>query len=951
MRNLKRALSLALAAVMVLSMMVVGAGAVNLDDFSDKDEIVNKEAVTVLSTLNVINGKDDGSYDPTGIVTRAEMSKIICVILNGGKDPALGASTTHTYTDTVNHWAESYIEYCTQLGIVAGKGNGTFDPNGTVTATEAAKMLLVALGYNAGFEGMVGANWAISTNVLANQNKLYGGLDIDVDAGLTRDNAAQMAYNALNCEMVKYDYALVTGPNGSLTSVPRVDKLDDTLLSDKFGGVRVEGVVVRNEQTSSNFDGKTVIEITNADELTKVGHNFGSSATFKVATDASLQGTSVFFYAVPSVASPNNSEKAMVLGSVMDSGKNTVVSTTSAFDKDAAIANSNTAAVMKDYMDGEDITVNNSTVAVVNGAVQGREDDEATNTYLARVLANYVGYETKFIDNDNDGITEYVVQTQYGFGKITKYSTKDDGSLTIDTYTDSKNYKAEKIMGFEDVALDDYVVYNTMGSKLYVAKAETVTGTLETFKAHDNRLKANLTVDGTTYTFDNVLYDNDGKLMKPTEYTKNNAMGNEVTLYLDKFGYVVATSEVKAFTDYAYVANVQGNNDATAMAGSVRAYVILPDGTEASYVVNEFNNSDSFEDTEITTGAVYGYYITSDDKINLTSTGITNTAIGTENKVVEYKSGDATLYVDDAAFATKVDSTTTFFYAILKDDNKTVKTVEVYAGKNAAPSFKVTVGDGTESKAAVSYVDYDEDGVAEAVIVTTKAVTSSNILYLYSYVKSTGENAIYNAVIDGELVEGITVDDKATGLAGAVYTYTITSKGVYQLTKVTDNIITDFVTLVDGKSVVVGGKEVKLTDSTSMAEIDGSDTAIISSVSKKDYVTVVYNANNEAVGLYIIERYATDNASILAVDGTTVTDEDGLATTETTSATVLSALTVSKSVVEGTMKIVAEKPANYEAAEAAEAVETLEAGNFYYIVLFAEDGASYSATKLAVTEE
>ena len=146
MRNLKRALSLALAAVMVLSMMVVGAGAVNLDDFSDKDEIVNKEAVTVLTTLNVINGKDDGSYDPTGIVTRAEMAKIICVILNGGSDPALGASTTHTYTDTVNHWAEPYIEYCTQLGIVAGKGNGTFDPNGTVTATEADKMLLVALG-------------------------------------------------------------------------------------------------------------------------------------------------------------------------------------------------------------------------------------------------------------------------------------------------------------------------------------------------------------------------------------------------------------------------------------------------------------------------------------------------------------------------------------------------------------------------------------------------------------------------------------------------------------------------------------------------------------------------------------------------------------------------------------------------------------------------------------
>ena len=427
MRNLKRALSLALASVMVLSMMVIGAGAASLDDFSDKDEIVNTEAVTVLTTLNVINGKDDGSYDPTGIVTRAEMAKIICVILNGGNDPALGASSTHTYTDTVNHWAEAYIEYCTQLGIVAGKGDGTFDPNGTVTATEAAKMLLVALGYNASYEGMVGANWAVSTNVLANQNKLYGGLSIDVDAGLTRDNAAQMAYNALNCEMVAYTYALVTGADGSLTSIPRVEKKDDTLLSEKFGGVRVEGVVVENEQTSSNFEGKTRIDITNGDELAKVGHNFVTTAsdgsvntrgTFEVSTDASLLGTSVFFYVVPSVASPKNSEKAVVLGSVMDSGKNTVVTTTKTFGSDG----------IEGFMKDEDIDVNDSTAVYVDGSLKTNGKDGIAETAK---ITNKTGWEVKFIDNDNDGITESVVQTQYGFGKTFTLTVSEDGHTDV----------------------------------------------------------------------------------------------------------------------------------------------------------------------------------------------------------------------------------------------------------------------------------------------------------------------------------------------------------------------------------------------------------------------------------------------------------------------------------------------------------------------------------------
>ncbi|MCQ4721039.1 S-layer homology domain-containing protein, partial [Flavonifractor plautii] len=40
------------------------------DDFSDKDEIVNKDAVSMLTILGVINGKEDGSFfDPAGNVT------------------------------------------------------------------------------------------------------------------------------------------------------------------------------------------------------------------------------------------------------------------------------------------------------------------------------------------------------------------------------------------------------------------------------------------------------------------------------------------------------------------------------------------------------------------------------------------------------------------------------------------------------------------------------------------------------------------------------------------------------------------------------------------------------------------------------------------------------------------------------------------------------------------
>ncbi|MGN8967534.1 S-layer homology domain-containing protein [Intestinimonas sp. HCP28S3_D6] len=948
MRNLKRALSLALAAIMVMSLMVVGAGAVNLDDFSDKDQIVNKEAVTVLTTLNVINGKDDGSYDPTGIVTRAEMAKIICVILNGGSDPALGTSTTHTYTDTVNHWAEAYIEYCTQLGIVAGKGNGTFDPNGTVTATEAAKMLLVALGYNAGFENMVGANWAVSTNVLANQNKLYAGLDIDVDAGLTRDNAAQMAYNALNCEMVAYTYALVTGSDGSLTSIPRVEKKDDTLLSDKFGGVRVEGVVVRNEQTAASFDGKTRIDITNEDELTKVGHNFGDVATFETVTDASLLGTSVFFYVVPSVASPTNSEKATVLGSVMDSGKNVVVTTTKTFGSDKVAG----------YMKDNDITVNSDTVLYVNGAV--------SSTAIS-ALVNQTGNEVKFIDSDNDGITESVVKTNYGFGKVIRYNDKEDGGLTIDTYTDSKDLKIDKIVGFADVALNDYVVYNTMGGKLYVVKAETVEGTLETFKKNSDRLKANLTVDGTTYTFsESGNYDGrDGELKTPDTYLDSNYMGKAVTLYLDKFGYVAAASDVKGFTDYAYVANATTINDATGLASDVRVYVTLPDGTSASYLVKNYKDGTwegkptgvTGETTPgahpITKGNVYGYYLTSDGKIELTN--VTNNAVvnGSSNDI-EFNKGSSTIKTTSAMKSKMTDNNTVFFYVMMEVDaagkpTSTIKSIESYVGKDNAPSIKVTSG--TSNTSVYTVPSRKDESIAGAVVFQVGEVASANVLYLYQYVKSTDENTIYNAVIDGKLVENITVDSKDDTLAGAPYVYTMTSKGYYSLTNVTStSTVSGHVALSEGKSVVVGGQEVKITADTTLAEIDGSDTNIISNVTEKDWVTVVYNPNNdEALGIYLEEPYSNDNANILKVDGTTVKkstgDYDYEVAAGTTATTVKSNIKTSYGT---SVYVVNTRPATDKAALAVKADDVLYTNGNAYIVVKAPDGVSYRIYVLKV---
>ena len=117
MRNLKRALSLALASIMLLGLMVIGAGAVSYNDLTDKDEIVNKDAVSMLVALDIIQGKPDGSYAPAENVDRAQMAKMLSVIMNKGVDnSALYQSVNSGLTDINNSWAKGHINYCYTTG-------------------------------------------------------------------------------------------------------------------------------------------------------------------------------------------------------------------------------------------------------------------------------------------------------------------------------------------------------------------------------------------------------------------------------------------------------------------------------------------------------------------------------------------------------------------------------------------------------------------------------------------------------------------------------------------------------------------------------------------------------------------------------------------------------------------------------------------------------------------
>ena len=866
MRNLKRVLSLALASVMLIGMMVVGASAANYDDFSDKDKIVNKEAVSTLVELGVIAGKDDGTYDPTGIVTRGEMAKMICVVLNGGKDPSLGNVTKYSYTDTVGHWAAPYIEYCAIRGIVAGKGDGTFGPNETVTGSQAAKMLLVAAGYQSAIEGFTGANWEVNTNVRANAVGLYDGLDINPSQGLTRDSAAQMVYNILDVEQVTYKYTMVANGDGTFTSVTEIDKTADnkTVLEDKFGAVKVEGVVVANEVADLNSSkkndnkvlvgsaldaGKTKIVITNGGK-DEDQNEYTGTQTFKVSTGLDQLGRTVRLY----VKTGSSAANAKVFGSVIVTDDNKVV-TDASDDSINSVADDNSL----DIVSGTKVATNYADLTDLSS-----DAAKADGTH---------GVQKILIDNNDDGDVDYVLLTTYVFGKVTGKSTSSDGSLTVN-YSGAATLSVDDkddVVGFDDVAKNDYVLAAFIGGKLHVQKAESVTGTLDAYTS------TSLTVDGTKYTVSAVgCYKSTSDDITPAKgYASKSELDKDATFYLDVNGYIVAVGAPEASAyDYAYV----WGSEAGSSIGTDRVKVTLSDGTKATYDLDDDSDIDIEDDGDFE-GQIFAYKV-SGNEIKLTKPA-GKTAEG--EKVVFEKGKTTVDGLTTADGQTKfANKNTVFFYVTTKTTGKVTKidSVDVYTGYSAAP-------DVDKEDNASAFAAYNKGGKMVAVAITSSAFNSTDLsdhVFIYKKDRTFTDYTEVRGFLAGmdqantELkVSDNSNVDAADAVDGQIYLYTKDSDGYLKLKEAGDNLITvnGKPTNVSSSSVVVKGKEYAVTSKTVLidnTDNPGTPSATLGAAPEDDDVITYMLVDDDEILMMVIDNTAEETPE--TPDNVTVTVKD-----------------------------------------------------------------------------
>ena len=625
-----------LCLAVMLSVMVVGAGAA----FSDQDKIENTEAVDACSTLNIIKGYEDGAFHPERNIKRAEVSKMICVALNSGKDPNVSTNAVPTFTDvrgTIYEWAEGYIESCVAQGIVDGVGGTRFSPAGNVTAAQLAKMLLVGLGYNAKTENFVGNTWETNVNYRASQKGLYNGLEkMDTSAPVTRDQAAQMVWNAMQAYEVVYKDGVVQDKVVGQTD----DKI--TLLRDRYNALISVGTLTEIDKTDLH------IAMSPADVL-------ASDAEVKDFSKLDKDYSSLMGQKVKVIYNRDHSDQVLGVFATGDNDVYTVNANQTSKDDDKVKFGGKSYSI--DFTDGGIKTYVDGQLSSVTTLAQLDANDLNPNVYT-------------FVDsNGNDRLDTLIVKT-YNVAQVT-YVASDK------IIANGKTYKTADENIAKDLKKDDWVVIteNLYNDNKDIVKVDVQTAKLDALRDNASGAvhfdgKANLNNQKwNEYKIGENLYKGGDKLVQDSARSENDL--NTVKAG-DSVDYV-AVNDVMFYvkkssgTDVGRVANVALvlKKDHLTDVASERVKLAFFDGSTKTVDVDYDVNGNMVPYGKLEVGTVYEYRTSSDGySFYKLEDGVTDT------KYEDYY-GDMTFRGDnkvDAAAITKMQNDDEF--DTLKIDDK-----------------------------------------------------------------------------------------------------------------------------------------------------------------------------------------------------------------------------------------------------------------------------------------
>ena len=761
MKNLKKILALVLAFACAFTMF---AGAA----FTDQADIkVDSEVVDTLVSLGVINGYTDGSFKPNDTVTRAEMAKMIYVLRTGNSDASAYNDDYSTFADIKGHWARGYVKYCQSLGIIAGQSATKFAPDQTVTAQEAAKMLLVTLGYDPNKAGLVGINWASKTNALADENGLLEDVTTSFTGPCPRQYAAQLIYNAIDASTVvwrddaytKYNY------NGD----------ENPTIGEKYMGLKyATGILMASGKVGLDNTGASKALVVKADEKQTVLNTKYEANDLIKFTDIKTDYSEFLGMAVKVMYK----DKDKVYG-VYATDDNDVNIAALASDLDTVSGetkfkvNDTKYSVNKNGMTIYTIGVDTKgDVKIASTAVKNNASDIST----AIKAIKDSDMEITVISNDNDEKVDAIFVNNKTFAKLTTVNSTSVSykSVLLDmkgnttgaaVKLDLEDDEPEVYDGYKK---DDYVF---VGADLYndavvIEKAATLSGKADSFKADS------IKIDGKWHDY---------VLASGKSYTAKAGKTYTGYVYGSYIYYLTGESGSNSDVDTLLVKSV---GDYKKMDEGYETKVYFEDGTEkiinvtdvvtpkSGFDLNDWNSDELDSDAK--------------NKTTLSKSSITTGDSGVlkANTLYAYDQdgSDYTLFVLDKNYFKAGDVKVAAKGANVVYNDKT----ETFSGteaEDAAPifisyknydSYKVITGSALKNYDKMtgrnnSVVLADDDNVVAAYIDLEKGLSNTDTLYgvvkkSYSGTESNGtDTVIYLDMITSEGLK--TVETEETGKA------------------------------------------------------------------------------------------------------------------------------------------------------------------------------------------
>lgn len=633
MKNLTRILAL----VLVFTMMVSSAAfAAKFTDVAEDSQYA--EAVEVLSALGILNGYEDGTFKPDAVITRAEVVAVVNR-LQGLSDAAKAAAGTSMYTDVATtDWFAGDVNLASQMGIVAGDGNGLFRPNDQVKYEEAVKMVVAALGYKQDYVLKQGG-WPTGYLIIATDKGVTKGLSVSAGEPAHRGIVAKLAYQSLSAPM------MVLGSYDDEGKATYVSDATETLLGAKLGYAKLIGHVAANEvstvdggtpttagtikfETANNETVKSAsekdaygykcyigdVDVVDFNEIDTDGDAVKDALLTKEILVNDTDVAATLGLATEIYVGLNEDNKAEILTYIVDDSKNSTVeiansthvmtesardypsnftSTTNGITGDLSVYDEDNDSTNTEYV------LENASI-ILNGAyVDSKYYNDSLGGALGKVLFPASGALT-LLDNDGNGkydiiyVDTYetmVVNSVFDSGK--KVSMKVGSTLDLTSYVEEKEgYSYSITLDGEEIAVTDLQEYDV----LTVSKTMKISGTAGSAEVKDgksvNIVVTRNKVEGYVESVDphtvarKVVYTVAG-----ADYTIANIAntskypvmktGNEGTFYLDSVGQVAFFEGTSALS---------GNLAFIRRAGS---YTSNWDSTKTEYEIELINKDGS----------------------------------------------------------------------------------------------------------------------------------------------------------------------------------------------------------------------------------------------------------------------------------------------------------------------------------------------------------------------